>query len=191
MAGTEYADLEITLNRWNADTYRVELRYSQPDSDVDIRLAPGTPALARFDPLQLQMLALDPNAYGTLLGANLFGDVNVKTAFAQARANAQSQDASLRLRLFIDSAAPGAARAALGDTARSTGWCRPSLRQSVFCLRVILRRRTIGVSKSSRRRICARWCLLQILPILPTIRSRLWTRRGSWNEQRAHWAISR
>ncbi len=106
MATTDYADLEITLNRWNADTYRVELRYSQPDSDVDIRLAPNTPALAKFDALQLQMLALDPGAYGTLLGANLFGDTNVKSAFEKARANAQSQDASLRLRLFIDSAAP-------------------------------------------------------------------------------------
>ncbi len=106
MAANQYADLEITLNRWNADTYRVELRYSQPDSDVDIRLAPNTPALAKFDPLQLQMLALDPTAYGTLLGASLFEDANVKTAFANARANAQAQDASLRLRLFIDSAAP-------------------------------------------------------------------------------------
>lgn len=103
---SSFADLEITLNRWNADAYRVELRYSQPDSDVDIRLAPNTPALARFDPVQLQMLALDPAAYGTLLGANLFGDANVKTAFEKARANAQAQDASLRLRLFIDSAAP-------------------------------------------------------------------------------------
>src|SRR5581483_3237329 len=102
----EYADLEITLNRWNADSYRVELRYSQPDSDADIRLAPGTPSLVRFDPTQLQMLALDPTAYGTLLGTNLFGDENVRTAFAQARANAQSLDAALRLRLFIDSAAP-------------------------------------------------------------------------------------
>lgn len=106
MPATEYADLEITLNRWNADAYRVELRYSQPDSDVDIRLAPNAPALAKFDPLQLQMLALDPTAYGTLLGANLFGDESVKTAFAQARTNAQALDASLRLRLFIDSAAP-------------------------------------------------------------------------------------
>lgn len=106
MPALSYADLEITLNRWNADTYRVELRYSQPDSDVDIRLAPGTPALARFDAVQLQMLTLDPDAYGTLLGANLFGDANVRTAFAQARTNAQSQDAALRLRLFIDSAAP-------------------------------------------------------------------------------------
>lgn len=103
---SDYADLEITLNRWNADTYRVELRYSQPDSDADIRLAPGTPSLVRFDSVQLQMLALDAPAYGTLLGANLFGDANVKTAFAQARANAQSLDASLRLRLSIDSAAP-------------------------------------------------------------------------------------
>jgi len=102
---SEYADLEITLNRWNADTWRVELRYSQPDSDADIRLAPGTPSLVRFDPVQLQMLALDAPAYGALLGANLFGDANVKAAFAQARANAQSLDASLRLRLFIDSAA--------------------------------------------------------------------------------------
>jgi len=101
----DYADLEITLNRWNADSYRVELRYSQPDSDVDIRLAPGTPSLVRFDPMQLQMLSLDPAAYGTLLGTNLFGDENVRNAFAQARANAQSLDAALRLRLFIDSAA--------------------------------------------------------------------------------------
>ncbi len=106
MAGTQYADLEIALNRWNADAYRVELRYSQPDSDADIRLAPGTPALARFDPLQLDMLALDPKAYGTLLGANLFDDEQVKTAFAQARSNAQTLDASLRLRLIIDPAAP-------------------------------------------------------------------------------------
>ncbi len=106
MASTEYADLEIALNRWNADAYRVELRYSQPDSDVDIRLAPGTPALARFDPLQLEMLALDPKAYGTLLGASLFDDAQVKTAFAQARSNAQTLDASLRLRLIIDPAAP-------------------------------------------------------------------------------------
>lgn len=106
MPAAKYADLEITLNRWNADAYRVELRYTQPESDVDIRLAPNVPALARFDRSQLEMLALDPTAYGTLLGANLFGDENVKTAFAQARANAQTQDASLRLRLFIDSAAP-------------------------------------------------------------------------------------
>lgn len=103
---TEFADLEIALNRWNADAYRVELRYSQPDSDADIRLAPGTPALVRFDPLQLQMLTLDPTAYGTLLGTTLFGAEPVRTAFAQARANAQSLSAPLRLRLFIDSAAP-------------------------------------------------------------------------------------
>lgn len=101
-----YADLELTLNRWNADTYRVELRYTQPDSDADIRLAPTTPALARFDPSQLQLLALDPAAYGTFLGANLLGDENVRAAFGKARANARSLDAPLRLRLFIDSAAP-------------------------------------------------------------------------------------
>ncbi len=66
MPAAKYADLEITLNRWNADAYRVELRYTQPESDVDIRLAPNVPALARFDRSQLEMLALDPTAYGTL-----------------------------------------------------------------------------------------------------------------------------
>lgn len=102
----EYADLEISLSRWDTDTYRVELRYSQPDSDVDIRLAPSTPSLVRFDSTQLQMLSLDPTAYGTLLGSSLFADETLRTAFAQARSNAQALDASLRLRLFIDSTAP-------------------------------------------------------------------------------------
>lgn len=102
----DFADLEISLNRWDTDTYRVELRYTQPDSDVDIRLAPGTPSLVRFEQAQLQMLALDSAAYGTLLASSLFAAETLRTAFAQARANAQSLNASLRLRLFIDSTAP-------------------------------------------------------------------------------------
>jgi hypothetical protein len=52
------------------------------------------------------MLALDPAAYGTLLGANLLSDANARAAFAEARANAAAQDLPLRLRLSIDSTAP-------------------------------------------------------------------------------------
>ncbi len=36
---TVYADLEISLRRHTASGYVVDLRYSQPDSDADIRLA--------------------------------------------------------------------------------------------------------------------------------------------------------
>jgi hypothetical protein len=35
------ADLEIALHRPDADSYRVELRFSQPESDADIRLVQG------------------------------------------------------------------------------------------------------------------------------------------------------
>lgn len=97
---SDYADLEITLTRWDKDTYRVELRYSQPGSETDTRL--NAPATVRFDRAALRALELQPNEYGKALGANLFGDPNVKTMFAQSRASAQAQRLDLRLRLIID-----------------------------------------------------------------------------------------
>ncbi len=104
MAG--YADLEIALTRWDADCYRVDLRFSQPDSDVDIRLAPGSPSLARFAQDQLRALALDPAAYGKLLGQSLLGAESLRAALAQARSTTESQESPLRLRLSIDTTAP-------------------------------------------------------------------------------------
>ena len=100
---TAYADLEVGLQRWDADSYRVELRYSQPDSNVDVRLVrPGV----RFDLEGKRALALDAEAYGQLLGENLFSNRDVEATFREARSNAQSRDAQLRLRLFIDPSAP-------------------------------------------------------------------------------------
>ncbi len=104
MAG--YADLEIALTRWDAECYRVEVRFSQPDSDVDIRLAPGSTSVTRFDQNSLLARALDPAAYGKLLSQYLFADEALRTALAQARTSTESTDASLRLRLAIDSTAP-------------------------------------------------------------------------------------
>src|SRR5919202_592979 len=97
----DYADLELTLRRYSTDSYAVELRYSQPDSDADIRLAQGEPRLAHFDLNKLRALTLDDLAYGKFLGQSLFADAALQSAFAQARSNAQSLDAPLRLRLFI------------------------------------------------------------------------------------------
>jgi len=98
--------MEIGLHRRDADSYRVELRFSQPESDADVRLAQRGPSLVRFDLDQLRELALDAAAYGQCLSESLFADPGVRTAFAQARGAAQTQDVPLRLRLFIGPSAP-------------------------------------------------------------------------------------
>jgi hypothetical protein len=101
-----YADLEIGLHRRDTGSYAIELRFSQPESDADIRLVRGDPALVQFDIERLRALSLDDAAYGQLLSQSLFGDPAVQTAFAQARSTAQTLDAFLRLRLFIGPSAP-------------------------------------------------------------------------------------
>jgi hypothetical protein len=103
---TSYADLEISLHRHDADAYAVEFRFSQPDSDADIRLAQDAAPLARFDLDALRSLAYDPKAYGQKLTGSLFAEPGVLTAYAQARTAAQSLGVPLRLRLFIGASAP-------------------------------------------------------------------------------------
>ena len=103
---TAYADLEMGLHRRDTDSYAIELRFSQPDSEADIRLVRGDPALVQFDMERLRSLSLDEAAYGQLLSQTLFRDAAVQTAFAQARSTAQTLDAFLRLRLFIGPSAP-------------------------------------------------------------------------------------
>src|SRR5512136_2671784 len=93
------ADLEISLHRLESGGYTVELRFSQPESEADIR--PVQDASAQFDLEQLRSLSASPAEYGRLLTTNLFADARVKTAFAQALASAQSQNAPLRLRLVV------------------------------------------------------------------------------------------
>jgi hypothetical protein len=100
------AELEIGLHRQDADRYRLELRFNHPESDAEVRLTSGGPALAQFDFDQLRDLALDDDAYGQLLGESLLANSEVRTAFAQARSSAQTLDVPLRLRLFIGPSAP-------------------------------------------------------------------------------------
>jgi len=103
---TDCADLEIGLHRRDADSYGVELRFSQPGSDADVRLVRGGPSLVHLDFERLRALSLDSAAYGQLLGESLFADPAVWTAFAQARSTAQVLEVGLRLRLFIGPSAP-------------------------------------------------------------------------------------
>lgn len=103
---TNYADLEISLHRHSTEAYAVEFRFSQPDSDADIRLATGEPALAQFELEKLNQLIFDSPEYGRTLTQNLFGNSAVQSAFAQALASAQSFNAPVRLRLLIGPSAP-------------------------------------------------------------------------------------
>jgi hypothetical protein len=103
---TKFADLEISLHRTDAKTWQVDFRYSQPDSDADIRLGPGEQALANFDLDRLSGLLDDPKEYSTQLTRMLFQSESLRTAFAQAKASAFNQNAPLRLRLFVGASAP-------------------------------------------------------------------------------------
>ncbi len=103
--GKKYVDLEIGLHRWDADRYRIDLRFSRPDSDTDEWLIRNGPEYVRFDIKRLSSL-WDDAAYGKLLGEQLFASQEVQAAFRETRAVAHSQDSSLRIRLFIGPSAP-------------------------------------------------------------------------------------
>lgn len=102
---TAYADLEIGLYRRDADSYTVEMRFSQPDSDADIRLLSGI-AAAQIDFDTLRTFSLDSTRYGQVLADSLFADSEVRGAFDKAYAGAQASNVPLRLRLFIGLNAP-------------------------------------------------------------------------------------
>jgi hypothetical protein len=102
---SDYADLELNLRRHSStNAYLVDLRFSQPDSDADIRLPPGE-HLARLELNKLRALSSYDLEYGKLLGESLFANQTVWATFQQARSAADSNDAPLRFRLTIDSSA--------------------------------------------------------------------------------------
>jgi hypothetical protein len=103
---TETADLEIGLHRRETGSYTVEFRYSQPDSDADIRLAPDQPAQATFDLDALNRLEPDARAYGQKLSECLFASPAVVSALAEAQASSGSLGVPLRLRLLAGASAP-------------------------------------------------------------------------------------
>jgi CHAT domain/SIR2-like domain len=95
---TDYADLEIGLHRRDGVTWRVEVRYSQHESDADINVEGAL--TVDIDPNELEELVLDPGAYGRTLGQALLGG-DVGDAYRQAIAAAQAQGVTLRVRLFV------------------------------------------------------------------------------------------
>ena len=103
---TNYAHLEVGLHRRDADSYTMELRYTPPEGDVDIRLVHRGLSPLSLDAQQLRSRAADPDAYGLLLTESLFADEEMRAAFAKARTGAEAAGASLRLCLFVGPSAP-------------------------------------------------------------------------------------
>jgi hypothetical protein len=98
-AMTDHADLEISLHHTSADTYRVELRFTDPQSGADARHT----GQAQFDLDRLRQMTLDSAAYGRSLIENLFADPTIREKFAHARGIAGTRP--LRLRLAIGESA--------------------------------------------------------------------------------------
>lgn len=103
---TAFADLEIAIHRRDADNYAIELRFTPPNAEGEIRLIQDGPALAHFDLARLRTLAVDVRAYSQALTSSLFQSPAIKAAFSQARSGAQAMDVPLRVRLFVDPSAP-------------------------------------------------------------------------------------
>lgn len=98
---TATADLEISLRRRYGGLYDIDLRFSQPGSDADIRLVEETPAI-ELDVKALRQHHLNDQNYGEELSKQLFGDPKMLEAFNKARSSVQSKETALRVRLFID-----------------------------------------------------------------------------------------
>ncbi len=108
MASAECADLEVSLTRRDAGLYAIEMRFTQPGSEADVRLETGAgeAAMAHIDLAALREQLLDADAYGATLGAALFGSAAAAAMYARAEATAQELGTPLRLRLAIGADAP-------------------------------------------------------------------------------------
>ncbi len=95
-----YAELEIGLHHLQGATYRVELRFSDPDPEnaADVSPGSGTFTLDRSALLERQ---LAPQAYGEVLARQLFQDNDVVDGYAGVVTAVEARGLELRVRLLI------------------------------------------------------------------------------------------
>jgi hypothetical protein len=96
--------MEISLHRWDDDSYRVEIRCQDPISKVDFEPAYDE---VEFDLAELNTEAQnnDMESYGKLLTARLFSDP-IKQRFQEIRASLEGRGLQIRFRLYIGPSAP-------------------------------------------------------------------------------------
>ena len=104
---TVYADLEMGLHRRDTGRYAIELRFSQPDSEVDIRLVRGDPAQVQFDMEGLRALSLDESCRWPTPEPEPSSPTRPSRPLSPKLAvRHRPWDAFLRLRLFVGPSAP-------------------------------------------------------------------------------------
>jgi hypothetical protein len=103
---TAFADLEISLHRYDARKYSIDFRFSTQDSDADSGLPQGHQAFAEFEFEKLDESVVNPESYSKVLTQSLFNDEVLRTNFLKARASASANEIPLRFRLFISPSAP-------------------------------------------------------------------------------------
>ncbi len=101
----EYADVEIGLHSRDAGSYAVEFRFSQPNSEADVRMGQDQPVLFTPDREALLQAGGDSQAYGKLLTAAFFAETEIRSAFSQARASSETLGMQLRVRLMLGASA--------------------------------------------------------------------------------------
>jgi hypothetical protein len=100
-----YAELEISLrpraSSSDGNAYTVDMRLSLPDSDTDERPIPDGDAIVELNESTLRELQPNWQKYGAAL-RDAFFQGKVAKGFAEARMRANSRNAPLRVRLYIE-----------------------------------------------------------------------------------------
>lgn len=96
---SDFTELEIGLFAGEADSYSVELHYTDPDDPASYAPERGR---MRLDIAALRRELLDPVVYGKILSEALFADENLRSYYEKALGFAEQSDKALRLRLQID-----------------------------------------------------------------------------------------
>jgi hypothetical protein len=102
----DYVELEVGLHRREANTYSLEMRLSEPNSDGDIWLTGNTQPIIDIKLEEMRSLSGDDAEYGKKLAVKFLGHEAVKEAFKLAKGKAQTLKIPLRLRLFIGPTVP-------------------------------------------------------------------------------------
>ena len=100
---SEYPELTFSLSRREAGGYKLELRFQQPGSPVEVDPAAGQDLIVQLDLAAYQLLEGSSAEYGRTLSQALFASPPARDAFAQAQGAAAAQGGWLRMRLQISS----------------------------------------------------------------------------------------
>src|SRR5262245_26241627 len=95
----DYCELELALGWRKQGVYSLAMRYTDPDSDTDVRLL--DPVEVPLDPAKFSGNGVDVDVYGHELTQSVLGDAGLREAFGKARAAAQAKNRNLRVRLFL------------------------------------------------------------------------------------------